>query len=91
MKTTSNPQYRYYYGVILQKISDKTNTDKDSLDIILRGKFSYEYIQIGKILEKRLIPKKELSTQEFNEYLEQVVQWAEGQLDLVIPEPQKVE
>ena len=89
--TTSNPQFRYYYGVVLELITKETGMDKESLDSILKSKFLYEYTMLGNNLEKCTISKTRVTTTQFNEFLNQVVCWAAEFLGLVIPEPNEAE
>ena len=89
--TTSNPQFRYYYGVVLELIAKETGMDKESLDSILKSKFLYEYTMLGDNLEKCTISKTRVTTTQFNEFLNQVVCWAAEFLGLVIPEPNEAE
>ena len=89
--TTSNPQFRYYYGVVLELIAKETGMDKESLDSILKSKFLYEYTMLGDSLEKCTISKTRVTTTQFNEFLNQVVCWAAEFLGLVIPEPNEAE
>lgn len=89
--TTSNPQYKYYYGVVLELIFNHTGMDKESLDAILKSKFCYEWETLGGELVKRPISKTRLTTEQFSAFLEQVVRWAAEFLDLVIPDPNEAE
>ena len=89
--TTSTPQFRYYYGVVLELIAEETGIDKDSLDTILKSKFLYEYTLIGGVAEKRPLSKTEVTTDIFCKYVDEVVRWAQKFLALVIPEPNEAE
>ena len=89
--TTSNPQFRYYYGVVLPLISKQTGHSKDTLDAILKSRFLYEYVQVGNVVEKIPLSKTAITTTQFAEFLEEVICWAAEFLDLVIPEPEEAE
>lgn len=91
-RTTSNPQYAYYYGVVLKLLSDHTGFTRDEMDDILKDMFLYEYATLpsGQLIRKK-ISKTVVTTKEFAEFIEEVKRWASIELGVVIPDPDEVE
>ena len=90
-RTTTNPQFAYYYGVVLQILSDFTGFTRDEMDVVLRNRFLSEFTEIkGQILRKTF-SKTTVSTLRFNQFLDEVKRWAAQEFDLYIPDPNEVE
>lgn len=91
----SNPQNRYYWGVVISLIADHTGVDQMDLHEILKNKFLREVVcfqtKTGKQLEIVGRSTTELKTNEFEEYLAQVRAWAGAELGIAIPLPNEVE
>lgn len=89
-KIRSIIQNKYYWGVIIKKLSEYTGYEKEDIHIILKGKFLPkniiffgEEITIGNSTKK-------LTTKEFKEYIEKIQRWASTQ-DIYIPDPNEYE
>lgn len=90
VKKRSSEQNSYYWGVIIKYIADYCgyagSDELESLHYELRKQF---------LANKGVfnVPKStsELSSQEFNEYLENITRWASQTLGLYIPSPNEVE
>lgn len=87
-KHRSNPQNAYYWGVVIKLIHDHTGQDANTIHGVLTGMF----LKVKDWLDKeRIRSTTELSTVEFEEYLEKCRQWAVIALDIYIPLPNEVE
>lgn len=87
---STDNQFAYYYGIVLKVIAEKTGYSRDDLDLILKNKFLYTYVPLGDSIERRLLSKQEITSQEFSEFIETVTRWAAEKLELVIPDPNEV-
>ena len=90
----SNPQNKYYWGVVLKILSNETGYEPDELHLIFKDLFLKEYAEINKEDKRIVIPylksTTELSTQEFEDYLTRIKRWAAIELNIYIPEPNEV-
>ena len=89
-KKRSLPANSYYWGVVLEILSDNGNTPEEWHEIC-RSMFLKAFKIInGKELE---YPKSTtgLSTVEFEEYLEKIRRWASVELNYYIPLPNECE
>tara|TARA_R100000742_G_C4277696_1_gene99794 strand:+ start:734 stop:1210 length:477 start_codon:yes stop_codon:yes gene_type:complete len=104
----SNPQNRYYWGVIVHMIKERfeelgytrtiadeaaaeyTPLTRDDVHLFLRNEFLLEDLISGdgEIIGKITISTKELSTDEFVKYLDNVRNWAADALEIQIPDPE---
>ena len=85
---TSQPQMRYYYGVVCKLIAEETGHEVDEIDSLLKWKFLKKIDDNG--LE--IVPSKTaMDTGEFTEYIEKVRRWASIALSVNIPDPNSVE
>jgi hypothetical protein len=102
----SNPQNRYYWGVVVHMIKERfkelgyTKTDihdskvsspltRDDVHLFLRNQFLKDDLisKEGEILGTLSKSTKDLSTDEFVKYLDNVRDWAVISLDIEIPDP----
>jgi hypothetical protein len=87
-KLSSNPQNRYYYGVIVKFISEFTGHTPEEVDSILKWKFLKRYDDKG----MEYVPSKNaLTTAEREVYHDNCRRWAAIVLELNIPLPNEVE
>lgn len=88
-KVRSSQQNKYYWGVILKLISEHTGESIDDL----HNHFSYKYLSMngksGKLHSKKSTTS--LSTIEFMEYINKIIQWGEQFLNINFPEPEDVD
>jgi hypothetical protein len=77
--TRSNPQNKYYFGVIVDMISEETGNEPEETHELLKLKFL-------KSMGKK--NTTQLTTVEFNTYIEKIQRWASIELSLIIPDPQ---
>jgi hypothetical protein len=85
-------QNSYYWGVVITLIASRLkelghDVDKDLTHEFLKGRFLYTEMHTGE--ETMRIPRKtsDLSTTEFEEYVEVVKQFAAEVLEVFIPDP----
>lgn len=84
-KKRSDNQNQYYWGVVLDLISEDTGNDPEDLHTTFKSMFLVD--RTGKIPVVKSTTK--LTTVEFNEYIDKVVLFASQELNLEIPEPIK--
>jgi hypothetical protein len=84
----SNPQNRYYWGVVLSLLSNHTGFTPEEMHETLKQKFLFTFkpLPTG---EEIKIPGStaDLDTAQFEEYLEHVKRFAIQELDVLIPDP----
>jgi len=91
----SNPQNRYYWGVVIKEISIRLREvgypwlEDDEVHEMMKLKFNFERMineETGEALE---IPRTtvDLSKTEFSEYIDRVRMWAAEFLGIDIPDP----
>lgn len=90
----STPQNRYYWGVVIKEIGIRLRElghqwlEDEDVHLMMKLKFNHEDVisEYGEVLE---LPKStnSLTTVEFMEYIDRIRQWAQGFLDIHIPEP----
>lgn len=82
----SNQQNKYYWGVVVKEIAEETGHSPKEIHKVLKQKFLPKMNVLGYDIVKSTT---ELSTQDFEEYLRKIREWAAtGQgLGMYIPEP----
>lgn len=89
----SQPQNRYYWGVVVELISEHTGYTPEELHDYLKAKFLPKALALpdanGVIVDEFVIggSTTKLNKLEFGEYVERIRQWAAETLDVVIPDP----
>lgn len=86
-KKRSNPQNRYYHGVVLKLISGKTGYTPEEIHDILKYQFLKEETPIGITTRSTA----SLNSEEFGTYLDQCITWARETISLTIPLPNEVD
>lgn len=91
-KDRSNQQNRYYWGVLIDLLSEHTGFNREEMHEVLKHKFLRYTVWIPKkdnIKEQSIIAKStsKLTTKQFEEYQSQIRQWASTDLGLFLPEP----
>ena len=76
--TRSNPQNKYYFGVVVDMISEETGNEPEETHELLKLKFLKP---MGKA------NTTQLDTKEFNLYIEKIQRWAAQDLGCIIPDP----
>ena len=90
-KTRSGKQNRYYWSVCVHIISEFTGYNKLETHELMKSLFLKEYKRIGNQETPIIKSTTELTTIEFEEYIEQVKQWAATDLNIVIPDVESVD
>lgn len=93
LRATRSPQANaYYWGVVLQALSDHTGYTVDELHDICKAKCLPKKLAVnngnGEVVGEFILggSTRKLDTTEFYEYVERVRQWA-AELDCYIPDP----
>ena len=85
----SNPQNRYYFGVVLNLIADEIGHTPDECHEIFKAKFlPVKQIKVGGKIYHIPGSTKELMTVEMEEYIEKIRRFASINLSLAIPDPE---
>jgi len=91
--TRSQQQNSYYWGVVVQMLSDHTGYTPDEMHAYLKTKFIPKRLAVnasnGIICDELVIggSTRTMSTIQFGEYMESIRQWAAETVDLYIPDP----
>ena len=83
-KKRSGCQNRYYWGVVVDILSDHTGYTPDEIHRVLKEKFLEREAMLG---EKVAVSTTGLTTQEFEEYMRKIRMWASSDLQCIIPQP----
>jgi hypothetical protein len=90
-KQRSNNQNAYYWGVVVKMIADEIGEDTETVHELLKDKFNRSEIIIKGNPETVSKSTTELSTEEFNQYIEKIQIWAANFLGITIPDPNQTE
>lgn len=86
-KLRSVEQNKYYWGIVIKILSEEIGYSKDEMHEALKRKFLvYENVQ-GLPTQ---LSTTQLSTIEFEAYLEQIRRWASMDMGIIIPDPEQV-
>ncbi len=90
-KDRSNNQNRYYWGIVIDILSNHTGFSRDEMHDVLKYKFLQGWKQletkVGIIEVDYVKSTRDLSTKEFEDYLGEIRIWASADLNCSIPEP----
>ena len=87
----TNPQNKYYWGVVLPIISLETGYTVDETHEVLKQMFLQKEIvnrktgQVNRVTDSTAMQ----DTKQFAEYIDKIVMWAMTELDCYIPDPAK--
>lgn len=81
-------QNRYYWGIVIKLLADYTGYTKEEMHEALKYKF-LRYENVPGL--PTVLSTTQLSTVEFESYLEQVRRWAAIEFGVYIPLPREVE
>ena len=86
-RKVSNPQFRYYYGVICKLLGEHTGHTKDEIDSALKWMFLKQIDDLG----VPFVPSKtQLTTVQIEQFHQRCRDWALVALDVYIPRPHEV-
>ena len=80
----SNKQVRYYWGVVVQMLSEETGYTDDEIHELLKVKFLPKKEILGENINTSTTV---LDTKEMEEYMKKIRMWASVKLTTYIPEP----
>lgn len=86
----SSNQNSYYWGVVVGLIADHTGNSIDDIHEYLKSLFLKDYISISGDEKEIIRSTSSLKTDEMEDYLSQVRQWASLELSVYIPLPNEV-
>lgn len=86
-KSRTNEQNRYLWGVVYKYISEEIGYEPEQVHELMKFKFLKIEILVKGNPETVIRSTTDLSTEEFNQYVERIVRWAAEFLGLVIPDP----
>ena len=84
-KARSLNQNRFYWGVAIAMISEATGYEPEEAHDALKAMFLTDHVDSAL---PRIRSSADLSTVEFNEYIEKIQRFAAEKLDLIIPDPE---
>lgn len=82
MSKRSDPQNKYYWGVVLAIISEHTGHTAEELHEAFKQKFLKKFINKGLVFARSTTALNKI---EFADYLDKVIQWA-AEWEIVIPD-----
>jgi hypothetical protein len=91
--TRSVQANRYYWGVVVELLSEHTGYTPDEIHEVLKAKFIPKKLAVsdgnGEIKGEFVIggTTTEMNKLEFGEFITNIRQWAADELDVVIPDP----
>ena len=93
--TRSQQANRYYWGVVVQMLSEHTGYTPEEVHDLLKMRFIPKRLAVcngnGVIQDEFVLggSTREMDTEEFGAYVEEICQWAATDLDLIIPDPEQ--
>jgi len=89
----SNPQNRYYHGVIIPILADHFGYTHDEMHDAIKWEFlkKEEDEESEEIKPPTVGSTAKLKTDQFNQLLEEIKQWAASEYKVFIPDPMDVE
>lgn len=86
-KKRTDPMNRYYWGVVIEMISEETGESPERIHDLMKAKFlGYDVVTIAGEKHPVLKESKVMTTEEFSRYIRDIVFWAGEFLHLTIPE-----
>jgi hypothetical protein len=91
--TRSQQANRYYWGVVIKALADRTGYTSDEIHELMKAKFLPKELAIlngnGDVVDQFVLggSTRSLDTVEFYEYVERVREWAGTELEIYIPVP----
>jgi hypothetical protein len=93
--TRSLEQNAYYWGVVVQLLSEHTGYTPDEIHDLLKAKFIPKRLAVcdgnGVITDEIVLggSTRQMNKVEFGEYMDAIRQWAAETLDVAIPDPDR--
>lgn len=89
-KQRSDPQNKYYWGVVVKLISEHTGYREDEVHALLGSLFLKDYKVMGNKRYTVVKSSTSLKTDEFSEFVENCKRWAATELGVFVPEPSQI-
>jgi len=89
-KKRSNQENRYYWGIVLEILSNHTGHTPDELHECFRAMFLKIWINIGSKEIESIRSTTDLSTVEMEQYLTKIREFASIELNVYIPLPNEM-
>lgn len=86
-KKRTDPQNRYYWGVVVPMLSEHFGYTKEEMHEALK----WQFLKKPEANPPTVGSTRKLSTEEFNNYIESIQVWAASEYSIVIPDPNEVE
>jgi hypothetical protein len=88
----SNPQNKYYWGVVVQTLSDETGYNLEEMHEIIKHKFLTEHRLVkgkkGEVIQMNMSGStSKLDTKQFEDLMARIRIWASQELSIFILEP----
>ncbi len=91
-KSRSSPQNKYYWGVVIQTLSEETGYEVNEMHEIIKHKFLTEHRIVkgnkGQVLQMQLSGSTaSLDTKQFEDLMSRIRIWASKELSIYLQEP----
>ena len=83
----TNPQNKYYWGVVVPMLASHFGYTKDECHDALR----WQFLRKQDTEPPTVRSTTELTTIEFNAYIDEIVIWAATEFQVVVPDPGEIE
>jgi len=90
-ETRSNPQNRYYWGVVIDVLSKELGYEPEEMHDILKYKFNKGDVRVKDESFSLGLSTTKLDTQGFAMYLDNIIRWASIDLGIYIPDANEYE
>ena len=84
-------QNAYYWSVVVRMIADETGYTTDETHEILKGKFLATEVKVGNEIIRYSRSTTGLKTNEFEDLMTQIREWASVTLNCLIPQPNEID
>ena len=90
-KNRSNPQNKYYWGVIVQTLSDELGYTRNEIHDLIKYRFlsTPDIVKgrTGQVMLQRTKSTTELDTKSFESLMSEIREWASIELGIYLQEP----
>jgi hypothetical protein len=90
-KKRTIPQNSYYWGIVLDLISEASGYTTEELHELFKRLFLKKVIKIGGVDYEVSESTSKLNTEQFSDYIEKIKKFAVMKLDLHIPSPDEID
>jgi len=86
-KKRTDPQNRYYWGVVVPMLAEHFGYTKDEMHEALK----WQFLKKPEAAPPTVGSTRKLTTEQFNEYIESIQIWAASEFSVVVPDPNEVD